>query len=229
MWGQPLPVVSLDDTNPVTHSSIASSETKRTLSNALLCSYHQKEVKFAEVTLDTFRMLQCLEWEPCGSFPLPGVPGFGESAYPNSHLKHRQEIRDPALPSNPQKTILSQPLIAQYLLVLATICEELSPNDILLVYLSATGKSGKYVSPQPDTSSMTNVLKDISTLDIATEVKHELNKTTSVSSNKDNHKFKNSSHECCLWLGSQDNMFNCNFWKIDFEPGGLHMRSYTWV
>lgn len=75
------------------------------------------QVKFAEVTLDTFRMLQCLEWEPCGSFPLPGVPGFGESAYPNSHLKHRQEIRDPALPSNPQKTILSQPLIAQYLLV----------------------------------------------------------------------------------------------------------------
>lgn len=57
---------------------------------------------------------------------------------------------------------------------------------------------------------MTNVFEDISTLDIATEVKHEPNKTTSVSSNKDNHKIKNSSHECCLWLGSQGNEGICS-------------------
>lgn len=33
------------DTNPVTHPSIVASEKKRTLCNALLCSYHQKEVR----------------------------------------------------------------------------------------------------------------------------------------------------------------------------------------
>ena len=35
---------------------------------AILSSYPRNEVKFSELTVDTFRMLQCLEWEPSGSF-----------------------------------------------------------------------------------------------------------------------------------------------------------------
>ncbi|KAF4347093.1 hypothetical protein G4B88_008926 [Cannabis sativa] len=38
------------------------------LRDAVLAIYHHNEVKFLEVTLDTFRMLQCLEWEPCVLF-----------------------------------------------------------------------------------------------------------------------------------------------------------------
>ena len=38
------------------------------LHDAILSRYHRNEVKFSELTLDTFRMLQCLEWEPSDSF-----------------------------------------------------------------------------------------------------------------------------------------------------------------
>ncbi|KAL6130356.1 hypothetical protein ACLB2K_068736 [Fragaria x ananassa] len=43
------------------------------LRDAILSSYHHNEVKFSEITLDTFRMLQCLEWEPSGSFYQPNA------------------------------------------------------------------------------------------------------------------------------------------------------------
>ena len=38
------------------------------LHDAILSRYHRNEVKFLELTLNTFKMLQCLEWEPSDSF-----------------------------------------------------------------------------------------------------------------------------------------------------------------
>ncbi|XP_020581308.1 LOW QUALITY PROTEIN: protein SCAI homolog [Phalaenopsis equestris] len=114
------------------------------LRDAILSSYCHNEVKFAELTLDTFRMLQCLEWEPCGSFSLNiATTDSGNTGGGPNRMNLQQDIRDSALPPNPQKVILYRPSITSFLLVLATICEELPSDGILLIYLSASGETGE--------------------------------------------------------------------------------------
>ncbi|XP_078438205.1 signal transducer, putative (DUF3550/UPF0682) [Wolffia australiana] len=109
------------------------------LRDGILLSYHHNEVKFTELTLDTFRMLQCLEWDPSGSFSLAA----GDEAYNqgSSHGRSNplQDMRDPSLPPNPPKAVLYRPTVTQFLVVLATLCEELPPDGILFIYLSAPG------------------------------------------------------------------------------------------
>uniref|UniRef100_A0A803Q4A2 RNase H type-1 domain-containing protein n=1 Tax=Cannabis sativa TaxID=3483 RepID=A0A803Q4A2_CANSA len=116
------------------------------LRDAVLASYHHNEVKFSEVTLDTFRMLQCLEWEPCGSFYQSNLTKNGQNG-PSAAPK---DILDPTLPPNPRKAVLYRPSITHFLAVVATICEELPPDGILLIYLSASGaRYTDTTSPSP--------------------------------------------------------------------------------
>ncbi|OEL38894.1 Protein SCAI [Dichanthelium oligosanthes] len=78
------------------------------LSDAILCSYYPNEVKFTDLSIDVFRMLQCLEWEPCGSFALNnGYSVHDESGQNQPNLL--KDLRDAALPPNPLKTILHRP------------------------------------------------------------------------------------------------------------------------
>ncbi|KAE8679015.1 hypothetical protein F3Y22_tig00111402pilonHSYRG00669 [Hibiscus syriacus] len=157
------------------------------LRDAVLSSYHRNEVKFSELTLDTFRMLQCLEWEPSGSFYLSTGGKSGQNgALGSSRINHSQDITDPTLPPNPRKAVLYRPSLThfiaysgsvgiqkkmQYLqaareasiLVLATICEELPPDGVLLVYLSASGTTGHTSSPSgsgPYTNTTENITRD---------------------------------------------------------------------
>ncbi|KAK3129557.1 hypothetical protein QOZ80_6BG0481500 [Eleusine coracana subsp. coracana] len=102
-------------------------------------SYYHNEVKFTDITIDVFRMLQCLEWEPCGSFALNnGYSTQDESG--QNHPNLLKDLRDAALPPNPLKTILYRPSVTHFLMVLATKCEELPPNSMMLLYLSAAGE-----------------------------------------------------------------------------------------
>lgn len=74
------------------------------------------QVKFTDLTLDTFRMLQCLEWEPCGSF----AQNNGYSAHDESGQNHPnllKDLRDAALPLNPLKTVLYRPSVPHFLTV----------------------------------------------------------------------------------------------------------------
>ncbi|KAL1546570.1 protein SCAI isoform X1 [Salvia divinorum] len=125
---------------------------KLRLRDALLCSYHPNEVKFAELTLDTFRMLQNLEWEPSGSFyqaNLAPSTGLGSGAGQNGasgHSRVNQDITDPTLPPNPRKAILFRPSVTHFMAVLGTVCEELPSDGILLIYLSASGNSSHVIS-----------------------------------------------------------------------------------
>jgi hypothetical protein len=108
------------------------------LSDAILCSYYPNEVKFTDLSIDVFRMLQCLEWEPCGSFALNnGYSAHDESGQNQPNLL--KDLRDAALPPNPLKTILNRPSVTHFLTVLATKCEELPSNGIMLIYLSLAG------------------------------------------------------------------------------------------
>ncbi|KAL4599231.1 hypothetical protein ACB092_11G113000 [Castanea dentata] len=110
------------------------------LRDAILSSYHHNEVKFSELTLDTFRMLQCLEWEPSGSFYQSSGARINQNgASGSSRMNYSQDIADPTLPPNPRKAVLYRPSVTHFIAVLATICEELPPDGVLLIYLSASG------------------------------------------------------------------------------------------
>ncbi|XP_015947694.1 uncharacterized protein LOC107472702 isoform X1 [Arachis duranensis] len=130
------------DPHPDTLPHVAAAITKRSLKlrDAVLSSSHQNEVKFSDITLDTFRMLQCLEWEPSGSFYQSTGSKLGQNgATGASRISYSQEIADPTLPANPRKAVLYRPSLTHFVAVLATICEELPSDGILLVYLSASG------------------------------------------------------------------------------------------
>ncbi|KAK4397160.1 protein SCAI [Sesamum angolense] len=125
---------------------------KLRLRDALLCSYHPNEIKFSELSLDNFRMLQSLEWEPSGSFyqaSMASSSGTGSGASQNGASgpsRVNQDITDPTLPPNPRKAILFRPSVTHFMAVLGTVCEELPSDGILLLYLSASGNSSNPMS-----------------------------------------------------------------------------------
>ncbi|KAL0308776.1 UNVERIFIED_CONTAM: protein SCAI [Sesamum radiatum] len=125
---------------------------KLRLRDALLCSYHPNEIKFSELSLDNFRMLQSLEWEPSGSFyqaSMASSSGTGSGASQNGASgpsRVNQDITDPTLPPNPRKAILFRPAVTHFMAVLGTVCEELPSDGILLLYLSASGNSSNPMS-----------------------------------------------------------------------------------
>ncbi|OEL25197.1 Protein SCAI [Dichanthelium oligosanthes] len=124
---------NLFDSYPSNLASIARFHSKRVLKlkEAVLTSYRPNEVKFTELTLDTFRMLQCLEWEPTGSY----------------------QIAAKELTENGTKFVFILLTHNFTIQVLATICEELSQDSILLIYISASGCTEQNMASQKYASS----------------------------------------------------------------------------
>ncbi|KAG6495878.1 hypothetical protein ZIOFF_043708 [Zingiber officinale] len=121
------------------------------------------QIKVAEHTLDTFRMLQCLEWEPSGSsYQLltkepreNGASSDQSGASGLIDINLAADMMDPDLPPNPHKAVIYHPSVSHLIAitigpsfqffyfcvqVTATICEDLNPDSILLIYLSVSGK-----------------------------------------------------------------------------------------
>ncbi|KAL8542520.1 hypothetical protein ACS0TY_003400 [Phlomoides rotata] len=144
---RPLRYSVILDHHPDCLPNVLDAKRKLRLRDALLCSYHPHEVKYSELTLDTFRMLQSLEWEPSGSFYQANTApssGTGSSASQNGASgtsRVNQDITDPTLPPNPRKAILFRPSVTHFLAVLGTVSEELPSDGILLIYLSASGNN----------------------------------------------------------------------------------------
>ncbi|XP_061950092.1 uncharacterized protein LOC133673362 isoform X1 [Populus nigra] len=158
---RPLRYCALFDSHPASRPYLARFHARKIVKfrDALLTSYHRNEVKFAELTLDTYRMMQCLEWEPSGSFyqkrPVESVYQKHpvESNENGTVIDHSgaasglidinlaADLTDPTLPPNPRKAVLYRPSVTHLLAVMATICEELPPETIVLIYLSASGKA----------------------------------------------------------------------------------------
>lgn len=77
-----------------------------------------EQVKFSEFTIDTFRMLQCLEWEPSGSFYQSGGSKLSQNgATGTGRISYIQDIADPTLPANPRKAILYRPSLTHFIAV----------------------------------------------------------------------------------------------------------------
>lgn len=83
------------------------------------------QVKYAEVTLDTYRMMQCLEWEPSGSFYQKKPVEAKENGFVVDHtltsvlidMNLAADMADPSLPPNPRKAILYRPTVSHLLAV----------------------------------------------------------------------------------------------------------------
>nr|XP_048678641.1 protein SCAI isoform X5 [Caretta caretta] len=97
------------------------------------------KVKFSELTVDMFRMLQALEREPMNLASQMNKPGMQEST------------EKPARRENPHKYLLYKPTFSQLYTFLAAAFKELPANSVLLIYLSATGvfPSGRSDSEGP--------------------------------------------------------------------------------
>ncbi|PIA39967.1 hypothetical protein AQUCO_02600427v1 [Aquilegia coerulea] len=206
------------DSNPDTLQYPFSFDAKRglRLRDAILSSYHHNEVKFTELTLDTFRMLQCLEWEPSGLFYQSNKASSGngstiaQSGAPGPNRNnHSQDLIDPTLPPNPRKAILYRPAVTHFIAVLATICEELPSDGVLLIYLSASGKGGQ-VGQLPSSSgtymkTTESIVGNIQSHDMTSDVHN-----TSPSSFRNDSPTYSSrgnprNNSGCLWMGSRGN------------------------
>jgi len=75
------------------------------------------QVKFSELTLDTYRMLQNLEWEPSGAFYQSGGVANQNGTGKATVISNSQDINDPTLPPNPRKAILYRPSITHFIAV----------------------------------------------------------------------------------------------------------------
>lgn len=114
-------------TPPVERSALMS----LTLQEILIVGNCCEQVKFSELTMDMFRMLQTLEREP--QEEMNHAPHL-QSPGPNQVNGERPSRRD-----NPHKYLLYKPTLSQVLVFLASGCKELPANGALLLYLSADG------------------------------------------------------------------------------------------
>ncbi|XP_028394709.1 protein SCAI-like [Dendronephthya gigantea] len=101
------------------------------LQEIIIVGNREKQVKFSELTLDMFRMLQALEREPDEYQPY---------SLENSTDFTKDQMRKETVPSkrpNPHKYLLYKPTFSQLFTFLASGFKELPQNAVMLIYLSA--------------------------------------------------------------------------------------------
>lgn len=188
-------------------------------------------------------MLQCLEWEPCGFFSMKGGADSSTNGTGSSRINPLQDIRDPTLPPNPRKVILYRPAITHLLTVLSTVCEELPPDGVLLIYLSAAGDCGVNLPTKWSSGISQNaseIIAGSSDYNTTSTLSSPVNYPPELSSQeKENCK---SSNEGYLWLGSRGSkgsnfLYPCDlvpftrkplFLVVDSNNSRAFKAGYTW-
>ncbi|KAJ9185666.1 hypothetical protein P3X46_005266 [Hevea brasiliensis] len=190
------------------------------LRDAILSSYHHNEVKFSELTLDTFRMLQCLEWEPSGSFYQSNCTKIGQNGGPGpSRINYSQDITDPTLPANSRKAVLYRPSVTHFLAVLGMICEELPADGVLLIYLSASGRVGQTISSPSAAGTSLNTAETAVRNFQSHTIYSDATSTSPFSSpsNSSNPSSRRSRGDC-LYFGSRGNGGLNSIYPTDLVP-----------
>lgn len=126
---------------------------KLKLQEAILVGNYQNQViiltnqkiKFAELTLDMYRIMQSLERDPsaAGGWSKPPQPiggdhvasAFGMAAIENNEDGDKVQSKR----NNPRKYMLYRPSFAQITLFLATCFKDINEHAAILLYLSADG------------------------------------------------------------------------------------------
>ena len=147
------------------------------------------QVKFSELTLDMFRMLQTLEREPqeelgvvgLDTSPAPArIPLENGLGGPGGAVMGRAGGRE-----NPHKYLLYKPTLPQLMVFLASGYKELPPNGALLLYISADGSFPSRPNPEDTGYDMGGVLMSPK-------------RDVEPSNNKNTGQFK---EHCCLFPG----------------------------
>ncbi|XP_039287520.1 protein SCAI isoform X1 [Nilaparvata lugens] len=134
-----------------------STQMNLSLQEILIVGNCNDQVKFSELTMDMFRMLQTLEREPQDEFnhiydasPAPGRIPF-EKSYSIASAKGGVPVGYPVVTGcqengdrppkreNPHKYLLYKPTFSQIMVFLASGFKELPANGALLLYISADG------------------------------------------------------------------------------------------
>ncbi|XP_050361163.1 protein SCAI [Nymphalis io] len=108
------------------------------LQDAIIIGSGTQLVKFSELTIDMFRMLQNLEWEidaPIIHPPVDSPHASGES----SRTPKRLGVSSVGGNVNPHKYLLFKPSACQVLTYIASTINELPQKGVLLIFISADG------------------------------------------------------------------------------------------
>ncbi|RIA93193.1 protein SCAI [Glomus cerebriforme] len=124
---------------------------KLKLQEAILVGNYQNQIKFSELTLDMYHILQSLEREPAPPKSTPSKTPGSEVPVINERVTNKddtnseeQSANTPVDKSssrrvNPHKYLLYRPTFSQLLVYIATAFKEINENSALLLYISADG------------------------------------------------------------------------------------------
>jgi len=106
------------------------------LDEILIIGNYQDQIKFSELTIDMYRILQAVEREPIES-----TSTDDRSNNNNSHQKEILSLYDdePTNRANPHKYLLYKPTFSEIYAFTASAFKELPVNGALLLYISANG------------------------------------------------------------------------------------------
>ncbi|XP_019059417.1 PREDICTED: protein SCAI isoform X2 [Tarenaya hassleriana] len=193
--------------------------------DAVLTSYHRNEVKFAEVTLDTYRMLQCLEWEPRGSFyekqsiePKQNGVVIDHSA-PSGLIDVNldADMVDRSLPPNPRKAVLYRPSVSHLLAVMATVCDELPPESVMLIYISAS--EGPVRSNVPESESSAGSSKSSKSKLLSRASQEQKSSKFESHSHSNGQRLRGGDYyDSHIWLGPRGGSGSNNLYPGDIVP-----------
>ncbi|KAJ1554066.1 hypothetical protein HK405_006110, partial [Cladochytrium tenue] len=123
------------------------------LQEAILVGNYQNQIKFSELTLDMYRLLQSLEREPnAQGGKAPAAPAEAEKkdeAVEGGTAAADTERGSSSRRANPHKYLLYRPTFAQLYLYISTAFKDISDNTAMLLYISADGtkRQGKTANP----------------------------------------------------------------------------------
>lgn len=142
------------------------------LSEALIVGGYQRQVKFSELSVDMYRILQVLEREPNEQQLYnqqqqqlnvsPNHQPYGSGGGNNQNRTksftmltrpnfNNQQNQPGGLRGSPHKYLLFKPSFSQLFLFLASGFKELPQNGVLLLYLSADGSFGHVIADGDET------------------------------------------------------------------------------
>lgn len=128
----------------IVERNIGSGIQRLKLQEAILVGNYQKQIKFSELTLDMYRMLQSLEREPFIAHPKNNNAKSNDTNDKKEAVtKEDHAATDKAMSNkrsmNPHKYLLYRPSLSQLLVYISTAFKDTSENSALLLYLSADG------------------------------------------------------------------------------------------
>ena len=113
------------------------------LQEVLIVGASSDQVKFSELTLDMFRMLQTLEREPqediTQMYDASPAPGPGRQSMENGACAGPTGPAGCLKRENPHKYLLYKPTVSQFSVFLASGQKELPANGALMLYISGDG------------------------------------------------------------------------------------------